>query len=120
MRGLIMAMALLVAGMAEAEAYALVGSGLVSCGTWTADRRAYERPGPATHSSQSELQDAAWVVGFLSGIGFMGELSNNGADPLDNVDAEGVWAWIDNYCQAHPIDNIATAAEAFYFTHPHK
>jgi muramidase (phage lysozyme) len=34
------------------------------------------------------------------------------------VDAEGVWAWIDNYCRANPIKNIGDAAAAFYLAHP--
>jgi len=32
---------------------------------------------------------------------------------LNEMDAPGVWAWIDNYCQAHPIDNVLKATKAF-------
>ena len=34
-------------------------------------------------------------------------------DSLNGTDADGVLAWIDNYCRANPIKDIADAAEAF-------
>jgi len=37
---------------------------------------------------------------------------------LNGTDADGVWAWIDNYCQEHPIDRLFIAAEAFAKAHP--
>jgi hypothetical protein len=61
------------------------------------------------------ISDENWVTGFLSGVGFVGEY---GADPLNGMDADGVWAWIDNYCSANPIKDIADAAGQFYFAHP--
>jgi hypothetical protein len=57
----------------------------------------------------------SWVMGFLSGIGF--ERSPE-VEPLHGIDADGVWAWIDNYCQANPLKDIAVAAAAFRFAHP--
>ncbi len=42
-----------------------------------------------------------------------------GGEEVDPLHAKGVWAWIDNYCQAHPIEMITTAAEAFNRAHPH-
>lgn len=33
-------------------------------------------------------------------------------------DANGVGAWIDSYCQAHPLDALERAAVAFYREHP--
>jgi hypothetical protein len=97
----------LMAGGTEAIAYHLIGVGLSSCGTWTTDRR--------NPSAQLALMDASWISGFLSGIGYVGE---GGADPLKGMDANGVAAWVDNFCRAHPIDDIATAAEAFVREHP--
>ena len=79
--------------------------------------REYREGGPATRGAQSAMEDSAWVLGFLSGIGFV---HTNGDDPLDGMDAQGVWAWIDNYCQAYPIKYISDAAAAFYFAHPHR
>jgi hypothetical protein len=102
---------------AGAETYVSAGSGTLSCGSWTADRREYNTGGRVTQGSQEAQQESAWVLGFLSGIGF---IHNNGDDPMDGVDSQGVWAWIDNYCKAHPIVSIADAAGAFYNAHPHR
>jgi hypothetical protein len=79
--------------------------------------REYNPGGKATEGSQTLLQEQAWVLGFLSGVGFVGD---NGNNPLDGVDAYGVCGWIDNYCRANPIEMIAKAAAAFYFDHPHR
>jgi hydrogenase/urease accessory protein HupE len=56
----------------------------------------------------------AWVLGFLSGVGF----AASGLDPLNNMDGEGIWAWIDNYCRAHPIEQLSEATAAFVMEHP--
>jgi hypothetical protein len=92
----------------RAAAFSLIGPGVASCGTWTAHRR--------NQGAVPSLADQAWVVGFLSGIGYVGR---NAADPLNDVDAEAVWAWVDNYCKVNPLDTIAKAAEEFYWAHPH-
>jgi hypothetical protein len=101
----------------EAGAYTLIGGGASSCGTWVANRRQSALSGRVTQASQAELEETAWVVGFLSGVGFIGW---GGDDPLDGMDGGGVWAWIDNYCAANPIKDIRDAAEAFYHAHPHR
>jgi len=80
----------------------VIGSGTISCGTWTAWRRS----GQAAHAEQ-------WILGFLSGIGYEGV-----GDPLNGVDANAVWAWMDNYCQANPLDAIVKAGAAFNAAHP--
>jgi hypothetical protein len=82
-----------------------VGAGLASCGTWIVDRRT-----PLRWATES-----AWVLGFLSGVGYMG----SGFDPLRGVNADGVNAWLDNYCQTHPLKDLADAAGSFIHEHPH-
>ena len=90
-----------------AHAYTAIGAGTDACETWTADRR---QP-----LGSGALQDEQWVSGFLSGIGYEGE---EVIDPLVGLDAQAVWAWVDDYCQAHPLEKIAAAAEAFSYEHP--
>jgi hypothetical protein len=85
----------------------LLGPGVSSCGTWTADQR-----NDTNHDFY--YVDEAWVLGFLSGIG-VGDPNSN---PLRGLDSNAVTAWIDNYCQAHPLVAIATAAEVFAHEHP--
>jgi hypothetical protein len=94
----------LTTGHAEAANYNLIGSGNRSCGTWTAEERDQRYP-----------IFGQWVLGFLSGIGYEGAPSSN---PLQGMDAYGVFGWIDNYCREHPIDDIADAASAFSRMHP--
>lgn|SRR5487761_2031756 len=78
------------------------GNGGVSCGTWSAD-----------HSSKSTSEaDKEWVLGFLSGVA-----SATGQDvlnPSTSVDPGGLFAWIDKYCQAHPLNTLNNAAEALF------
>jgi hypothetical protein len=85
--------------------YNLLGTGTISCGSWTALRR--ER--------QASLPEQ-WILGFLSGVGYEG--LDRGDNPLNGVDADAVWAWMDNYCQANPLDGVAKAGSAFDTTHP--
>jgi hypothetical protein len=94
----------IVAVPVDARTYHQIGQGNSSCGSWTAWRR-----------DGLSVAPGQWVLGFLSGVGF-----DSGGDdnPLQGMDADGVWAWIDSYCAAHPIDHIAAAAAAFYYAHP--
>jgi hypothetical protein len=87
--------------------YRIIGFGGASCGSWTADR--------VERYSTGAIAKGAWILGFLSGIGFA---SNNDDNPLGGVDAEGVWGWIDNYCRANPIKTLSDATTGFYFFHP--
>jgi hypothetical protein len=50
-----------------------------------------------------------WVVGFLSGLS-VGFLTGVNADDdvgfLSGQDADGIYAWIDNYCKANPLEKL--------------
>jgi hypothetical protein len=91
-----------------AAAYEALGPGVISCGTWTTERR--------TPSSITANMAESWVLGFLSGIGFIGQ---NGSDPLRGFHADAVRGWIDDYCKANPLDTVGKAAGMFYLAHPH-
>lgn len=108
---LIAGLAALAAQGGMSQAYTIKGGGAASCGAWTEARRLRAIAGQGEHFLYE-----SWVLGFLSGIGFVGEDND---DPLHGLDYQGVLAWIDNYCQAHPIDNVSHAAIAFYREHPH-
>jgi hypothetical protein len=83
--------------------YKVVGVGGESCGSWTAARR-----------NDTDVSYLDWVGGFVSGVGWFAPSYN----PADGLDGPAIWAWIDNYCQAHPLIKIADAAGAFVNTHP--
>lgn len=85
--------------------YQSIGVGNASCGTWTEDRRT-----PETPIARARVQ---WVLGFLSGAGYAGDI-----DPLAGLDGQAVVAWMDNYCRAHPLAQITKAAAHFTEEHP--
>jgi len=97
---------LLLGGTAPGN-YTLIGVGTVSCGKWTASR--------SGEDYSAKIAEEQWALGFLSGVGFEG---SGKYDPLNGVDAEGVLAWLDNYCRANPLKSVATAAAAFSSAHP--
>jgi hypothetical protein len=86
-----------------------------SCGAWTAASLA-----PKTEEIHFRIL-GWWLQGFLSGVGVTHGLAPDGLPyyPLKGMDSPGVFAWIDNYCKAHPIENIDDAGWAFVVAHPH-
>jgi hypothetical protein len=89
-------------GNTNTDRYTILGQGNQSCGKWIADRR---QDNLAAHTEE------AWLLGYLTAYN---EWSNDPNDPNANVtketDADGVFAWMDNFCQSHPVDTIATGS----------
>ena len=85
----------------------LIGAGMSSCEIWTADR---------TARNVDAVQDEQWVVGYLSGVAIWTPDLN----PMKGVNAQAVWAWMDNYCREHPLVAIKDATSAFVEEHPGK
>jgi hypothetical protein len=85
-----------------APAVRVFGAGLSSCGEWTTAR--------AQQNSFSNLVFSSWLLGYLSGIN---EALNafKKADVLMSHDAQGLLAWMDNYCRANPLDKVKRAAD---------
>jgi hypothetical protein len=61
------------------------------------------------------IGESQWVLGFLSGVGYMRR--KEGFDPLNGLDARAVDGWLDNYCRANPLKTLAAAAAAFVQDH---
>ncbi|TAM51220.1 MAG: hypothetical protein EPN57_18375 [Paraburkholderia sp.] len=79
-----------------------LGKGVGStCGTWTAERK----------TSTQWFSAANWVLGFMSGAA-----SALDRDLLDGLDSNAVLGWMDNYCRAHPLDQIADGATSLLET----
>lgn len=76
-----------------------IGAGS-SCGTWSAIQKDGGIP---------QFQIRAWTQGYLSSAA----LRQTGADPLANLDAPGIFAWLDQYCAAHPTAEFSAALDAF-------
>jgi hypothetical protein len=79
--------------------YTALGQGTASCTNWIAARR-----------TQRAFDLEQWILGFLSGVGFD---AVDGTDPLRLLGTNVVFVWIDNYCLAHPLERITSAAAAF-------
>jgi hypothetical protein len=94
----------LISTSASAVEYTVMGHGSLTCEIWTAVRH-----------EQMASNPEQWVLGFLTGIGFE---SSTGRSPLHGIDGPAIWAWIDAYCRAHPLDHIDTAAASFAAAHP--
>ena len=69
------------------------------CGTWLRERHARS---PRLHLYE------IWVVKYIAG-GDWADIPR--PDFFAKVDAEGMLGWVDNYCRAHPINNVQRAAE---------
>jgi hypothetical protein len=81
----------LMTGAMEAPGgYTRIGSGVSSCGAWSEHRSESNLPGPATHGSQAAHEEVGWVLGFLSGVGYVGNALDPRLDPLNNMDFHGL------------------------------
>lgn len=70
------------------------------CGSWVKEKE----------QNIPRLAGGAWLTGYLSGLAF-----GSGKDVLRGADAASIKLWIDNYCQANPLDNVDDAANALFF-----
>ena len=84
------------------RAYEVFGNGSsVSCSQWLQDRQS---------ASAERYADENWVLGFLTGVN-AATSSTTGS----GSDAAGKFAWIDNYCRAHPLELLVGAAERLWY-----
>jgi hypothetical protein len=78
----------------------LLGAGSVSCGTWTQESR---------RQSSTYATYAQWVLGYLTASNaYLLTHDESVAKGMDNI---ALLAWIDNFCAANPLENIAHATE---------
>lgn len=81
---------------ADADDKAVRGS--PSCGEWVAHRK---------KSDTLALGNATWLVGYLSGLG-----SGSGKNILGSRDNAEVFSWMDKYCNANPLKDVAAGGKA--------
>ena len=81
-----------------------------SASSWAARQRNMREGFTATFADIDLVHQISWVQGFLSAFNYYVSKSGN---VLSGIDNNGIFAWIDNYCAAHPLDDIATATFAF-------
>lgn len=88
------AVATTVASPALAD-YKGYGVGMKSCGAWLQERKS---------GTGDWYQMGQWVLGYVTAYGYYG------THDLKDVDSHAMSAWIDNYCQQNPLEDIETAA----------
>jgi hypothetical protein len=79
-----------------------LGEGLSSCGDWL-DKR--------PQAPLRVIPEAAWVLGFLTAASQY-SVTASPKNIAHGLTVNGIEHWVDNYCTAHPLDNIDTAASA--------
>jgi hypothetical protein len=88
-----------------AHALTVFGYGGETCGAWTANGT------PGTGRDGYSLGQIAWMTGAISEAAIL-LLENRQVDMLRNTDADALIAWINNYCQQHPLNQLQTAINA--------
>jgi hypothetical protein len=92
------------ANLAEAQQSATIsasGPGLESCGTWNVNRQANQA-----------LPEEEFILGYA--VGAESEIRDFIKKSITiTTDGNGIFGWIDIYCQAHPTDNLTIAAAYF-------
>lgn len=79
-----------------------LGEGTTTCGTWINSRR--EQP-------QRVLPEASWLLGYITASA-KSDSARTGRKIARGINGAATDHWLDNYCAAHPLDNIETAATA--------
>jgi len=79
----------------------VVGVGNGSCGKWIEDRRS---AGPSMFITQG------WIAGYLTAYNNYAPYANGNVSR--GTDVDGLFAWIDRYCRANPLDSIFRASSA--------
>lgn len=83
---------------AQEGRFTVIGPTGFSCGRWVNT--------PKQTAEYDVLR--YWVLGYLSGA----NLGAKGTDFLQNRDADGLTAWIDNYCRQNPLHAMTEAIYA--------
>ena len=98
----------LVSGPAAAKnpqgEFQILGYGVKTCGFWLIERR--------KSKSSEALSMVTWITGFISAVNLYVEGKK---DFTSGTDLVGLSAWIDNYCQEKPHEELAKASAELIF-----
>jgi hypothetical protein len=103
MKRSVLAIALLVALPAwgsDKDSY-YVTQGATSCSSYVEQRK--------DQKSSAYNDTAMWVSGYLIAYNY---LASDAASVLGNTDLNGVMLWLENWCRANPLKNVADGMEA--------
>ena len=95
------------------EGWEAFGMGTKSCAEWTkaeAERRPVSSGGTMLTEMGSDITaQTQWITGFVTAYNYYQSAMPNVAE---GTDMNGIFAKIDTYCAAHPLEPIAKAAIA--------
>lgn len=94
----------------------ILAPGYDSCGAWSQGREAAGTGNTFafTLAGSDRLARESWVNGYISAFNEWLLPYDRGVarDLSEGTDAQGLMAWIDNYCSAHPLDQVVDATAA--------
>ncbi len=79
--------------------YTVYGTGTTSCGRWLSEHRSTD------DASILAFSQTNWVLGFVSGAGW------TGSKEIRLTDVDAMRAWMTQYCEKNPLDDLSTGAE---------
>ena len=105
-RALILFAALALASPVYAQGVSIrvLGAGTQSCGDWTSTQGSSEFVNQMTHLAMIQ-----WMNGYLTA---MQQAMPHIVAQIRSTDMSGMTGWIDQWCAAHPLDNVAGATQA--------
>lgn len=74
--------------------------GYASCGIWVQGR---------TKNDAGGVANRFWVLGYLSGLA-----SSSKVNILKGTDSQSIYLWIDTFCRANPLKDVADASEVLF------
>ncbi len=93
---------LCVAGMSNANAFDTLG--MPNCGRWIKNK---ENSKPNSPTWQDVVNNA-WLMGYLSGL----NADERKGNFLAKASGEQLTLWMENYCKAHPLNDLADGSQA--------
>ena len=77
--------------------------GASDCGEWVSE-------------SKSNISMRTWLLGFMTGLGAMHELSGKTDNPLSKINSvQQIFLWMDNYCQKNPLKTVSLGGVDLFF-----
>ncbi|MBI3374998.1 MAG: hypothetical protein HY017_25025 [Betaproteobacteria bacterium] len=85
--------------------------GSFRCGQWI---EALEKRNNSGADFATRVVMEMWLLGYLSGMSYESNKEFWGEQNINWLDNQSVFLWMDNYCRAKPLENVADAAAILF------
>ena len=92
----VLSVALTASAAHAANEYVVLGAGSRPCGSWLQLR---------TQANPESAVLQSWVLGYITSVN--ANVLTVSQDVADGSTPDALYAWIDSYCAAHPLDSLA-------------